>query len=413
MADGFASSSPIQLLLVDDEPRVLQGLRRMLYSITGPSAIHLAESGDQALEILRAHPIDVIISDMRMPEMDGATLLGIVQREYPEVVRIILSGFSEREAAHRAVPVAHQFMSKPCEPAVLRETIARATNLRRRIVSEEIRAAVGPLTVLPPAPQLYHEINRVLLSTELSADAVADVLERDPGMCAKILQIANSAFFGLAQHTASVRHAINYLGTDTIRSLVLTLEVFGNLGPAAPAGKLSIPLLQEHCLFTANIVRLLPGLEHRVREDAYTAALLHDIGLLVLAISAPHHLETSMAYAKEHGVALWTAEETLHGVTHAEVGAYLLGIWGLPLPIVDAVARHHHEDAIDRLDLNAAVHVADLTAQLVQTECIGPRAITENRIDQGWLASVGLLEEFPRLVDAARDWLDALHDDAA
>jgi CheY-like chemotaxis protein len=116
----------MRILFVDDEPRVLDGLRRMLRSRRREWSLHFAMSGDEALEQLAELPFDVIVSDMRMPRMDGATLLGIVQESFPSVIRIVLTGHTEPEGRAHALPVAHQFLTKPCDPFTLQAAIDRA-----------------------------------------------------------------------------------------------------------------------------------------------------------------------------------------------------------------------------------------------------------------------------------------------
>ncbi len=188
-----------RILFVDDEPRVLEALRDLLRRYRNNWDMVFVTSGEQALvETERSH-FDVVVSDMRMPQMDGAELLHRLQKTKPHIVRIILSGYSEVEAAMRAVPVAHQFLAKPVEPRKLESVIERACNLQALLQNEEIRSLASKLNNLPSVPKLYADLNRLLAGDNVSSEQVARLVEQDPAMCAKILQLVNSSFFGFPQ----------------------------------------------------------------------------------------------------------------------------------------------------------------------------------------------------------------------
>ena len=109
----------MRILFVDDEPRISEGIERMFFHLADEWDITCVDSGPAALQELEDDPYDVIVTDMRMPEMDGAVLLAEVQKRAPGVVRIILSGQADLEETMRAVPLAHQYLAKPCRPEVL------------------------------------------------------------------------------------------------------------------------------------------------------------------------------------------------------------------------------------------------------------------------------------------------------
>jgi HD-like signal output (HDOD) protein len=224
---------------------------------------------------------------------------------------------------------------------------------------------------------------------------VAEIVSKDIAICAKVLQLANSGFFGAARRVASIQQAVTVLGTATIRNLALSVEVFRAFEKAEAVPGFSPQALQDHALLTASIAsRLLPNRQES--EDAFSAGMLHDVGQLVLAAAAPARLAEPLKVAHARGVPLHVAEHEQFGITHAEVGAYLLGLWGLPYPIIEAVAFHHAPDRVahERFDVLTAVHVANLLA----VEQAGPAmSRPTDALDTAadYLESLGIVPDLP------------------
>ena len=385
-----------RILFVDDEPNVLDGVRRMLHSMRREWEMVFTSSGQAALTELEAAHFDVIVSDMRMPGMDGATLLTRVQERFPEVVRIVLSGHTEMEAALRAVPVAHQFLTKPCDPDDLRSVVEQACNLQALFDNKTIRDVIGRIDTLPSVPSLYMAVTRALADPDASLSDVARIVEQDAGMCAKVLQLVSSAFFGLPRRVTNIQDALNYLGTNMIKNVVLSVEVFRTWKVNGGLAGFSIEAQQSHALLTANIAARLVT-EKRQADDAFMAAMLHDIGKLVLAVHLEEHFARVLSAMREHARPMHAIEEELSGVTHAGIGAYLLGLWGLPYPIVEAVAHHHAPARLAHgcFDIVGAVYVADMLAH----QCAGasPDATHDMHepIDLDYLEGLGVADQLP------------------
>src|SRR5881628_650660 len=178
-------------------------------------------SGPEALDLLATSPFDVIVSDMRMPGMDGAQLLAEVMQQHPEIVRIALSGQSSREAVLKAVGLTHQYLSKPCDPETLKATVARTSALRELLTNATLKGFMSGMKSLPCLSSLFCEVVEVLSLPNTSIHKVSRILAKDVEMGAKILQLANSAFFGLRHRVDDLSQAIALLGVDTIKSLVL------------------------------------------------------------------------------------------------------------------------------------------------------------------------------------------------
>jgi HD-like signal output (HDOD) protein len=349
-----------RILFVDDEPSILEALRRVLHRQRRTWDLVFTLDGQGALDELAKAPFDVIVCDLRMPGMDGASLLGEVKERHPNVIRIVLSGSADREAV-RTLAVAHQFLGKPCEADTLRETIERACQVRGLLDSSALREVVGRLDRLPSVPHTYWELTRAIDRPDVSVAEIARIVETDPAMTVKVLQLANSAYFGAAQRKVSVSAAVAYLGLGLLKGLALTVHVFSAL-EGAPAAAFSLEELQREWLMTARLARSFVIPRERA-EEAFTAGLVHDIGKVVLATAQPERYGEVVQEARASGRAQHVVEEERLGVTHAAVGAYLLGVWGLPLSIVEVVARHHTPGlavASPSQEVLAAVHSADV-----------------------------------------------------
>ncbi|MEP6572620.1 MAG: response regulator [Gemmatimonadota bacterium] len=368
-----------RLLFVDDEPRLLDGLQRLLRPQRGVWDMTFASGGEEALRNLMRQPFDVIISDMRMPGLDGADLLGRVAKEWPGVIRMVLSGHTDVNVTMRTVPFAHQFLAKPCDPAILQEVIERACALRDLLASDELLQLVGAIKALPTVPHVYATLTRALADANTSITDIAGIIEQDSSIAAKTLQLVNSAFFGQRREISSLIQATSLLGTDLIRTLVLSQEIFRPVrGQAWPAG-FHLEEEQRHGLRVGSLARKL--VSRRTEGDqAFISGVLHDIGKLVLASLDPDTISHAVRTIDATGFPEVPVDAAALGVFHAEVGAYLLGVWGLPYVVVEAVACHHSPLRLPRtrVDIPIIIHVADaliheLTAGLPVDDALPPR----------------------------------------
>ncbi|MEM1445412.1 MAG: response regulator [Planctomycetota bacterium] len=366
-----SSAHPLRLLFVDDEPAILSSLRRSLRGQRDVWDMHFAEGGERGLRELeqaaeRGEAFDVVVSDMRMPGMDGAALLRCVQERFPSAIRFVLSGYSEQELTIKLVNTAHQYLSKPCDVATLIAAVDRAFHLRNTLNQPSLQSLVTKLGALPSPPTLYQKLTTQIADPNATLDDVAATVEQDPAMAGKILQLVNSSFFGYASSVQDVRQAVGLLGLSLLHALVLSIHLFEQAKRPHPA---TIGL-QPHSFRVARLAQtIMQDLDDRpcALAAAYTGGLLHDLGKLALSLGMP---DTYAAVLRSHR----DAEEPLHeleqaelGASHARVGGYLLGLWNLPQPIVEAVAFHHQpadatpgeQPDVDGVSPLFAVHVAD------------------------------------------------------
>jgi HD-like signal output (HDOD) protein/CheY-like chemotaxis protein len=380
-----------RVLFVDDESKILDGIRRMLYADRKRWDLQFALTGEAALKACEAASFDVVISDMRMPGMDGATLLGHIRDDFPATARILLSGYSDAALAMRAVPTAHRFLAKPCNPAELQTMIERVCTLQDSLSAPEIRTIVGSVGELPSLSRTYLSLTEAVKDPSTSIAQVADIVGQDIAMSAKVLQLVNSAFFGLAQKVTSVQNAAAHLGTETIKNLALASEAF-RVFPASPRIPQTVyEAMQRHAQRTAAIAGALP-VDRKSRDATVMAALLHDIGSLLLASKMPEEFCSAQAMAQERGFRLFEAEEELLGTSHAEIGAYLLGLWGIPDLVVEAIAHHHHPTRIPHsdFDITVAVYVADLLAHELVAHPQGATGLEVDEPDRTCLETLGV-----------------------
>ena len=330
----------MRVLFVDDETRVLEALERVLFDLDTTWQTDFASSANGAFAELAKHSYDVVVSDLRMSGIDGVALLTRVHEKYPRTVRIVLSGHSDEEAALKMARVAHQFLAKPCAAETLHRIIARTEQLTNMLDDRKLQGIVGQVGSLPSTPRLHQELSALLERDDASAPAVAAIIKQDPAMTSKLLQVAGSAFFNSSTSVTDVETAIMRLGLRTLRNLTLSFGVFEAAQAVGASPTTGVEALQLRSLAIANIAASMAKLPEDA-SAAYLAGLLCDVGQLVLASTAPERLYVIEAEAAQSGVPAHVAEASTWGATHAEIGAFLLGLWGLPFQIVEAVANHH------------------------------------------------------------------------
>jgi HD-like signal output (HDOD) protein len=377
-----------RILFVDDEPAILAGLQNLLYKDRKRWEMVFALGGQLALDEIRKAPFDIVVSDMRMPGIDGAMLLNLIKDECPATVRIMLSGHADREAIVRALPALHQLLSKPCDANTLRGAIERSLDGVNVDRDAKIRKIVGGVDKLPTPPDLFFELSRLMLSPTTSVSDVAKVVTRDPGLSAKLLQLVNSAYFGTGQSTTSIQQAVALLGTDRLRYIALTASVFSS-PEGANSGGFSLQEMQQESMRAAWLARAFS--EPAQRDEAFAATLLHDVGRVVLALAQGANFRVLTERVRS-GESLLDVELEVFGVTHADVGARLLAIWGLPSTLVDVVQYHHDPGSAPEAcrALASIVHVADAIVHGANNEMKLDTASLERaghaRRVEGWLA---------------------------
>jgi len=386
-----ADLSPKRVLFVDDDPEVLDRLKRTLEETRAEWQMAFNTSARDALRRLDEAQFDVIVTDTHMPEMGGFELLTEVLRRYPNMVRIVLSPTVKLDLALRSANVAHQYLAKPCDAATLRAALDTAMRIRTMLVSPALKTFISRMTSLPSLPSVHTKLVESLEDPEISSRELGEIIAQDVGLTVKVLQIANSAFFGLYRYIASPSEAAVYLGIDTIRALTLSTGVFSAFHHTGLT-PVFIGQLQRHSMTSgvlAHAIANSEGLAKKTCNSSLVGGLLHDVGKLVLAANCPKEYGDVLAAASKDGVSPCEAEEQVFGTTHAEIGAYLLWLWGLPDAVCTAVAFHHKpaEHSVTAFTGAGTIHVAD-ALEHESEDCLDSAGCLD--IDHRYLAALSL-----------------------
>jgi HD-like signal output (HDOD) protein/ActR/RegA family two-component response regulator len=376
----------MRLLFVDDDPLALEQIRREISHARLHYDVVFVDSARGALAALEGGEFDALVSDLRMPDMDGPTLLAQVRNRFPNVVRVSMSGAMEDADFMRAMPVTHQFLSKPIVGDALREVIERSCSLNPILHHQGIRALVGRLSALPATAQTFQDLSHAMTEPNTHTADISRIVSKDTALCVKTLQIVNSSFFRRRQPITSIQAAVTFVGMEMIKSLALSACVFNALD-ASPAALKLMRDLQTRSLRKAHFARALLK-DSRHADEAFTAALLLDIGQAVLAMCSPETFAEVIQIARESNRAWHEVEKEAFGVAHPEVGAYLLGLWGLPLELIEAVAYHHTPSVVKHAQtaMLAAVHVADA---VIDATADHPEKLL-NKLDAAFVARTGV-----------------------
>lgn len=352
-----------RILFVDDESSMLRLLQMGMRSMSGSWDMEFASSGEAAITLVDQNPFDVIVTDMRMPGINGAQLLNHVLRRHPQTVRIVLSGYSDLREVINCVGITHQFLEKPCSLDYLKSCLKRVTTVKARLASDRLGSLTAGLQHLPTVPELYLEITDALQSPTASAQRIAEIAGKDPALAAKLLQLSNSAFFGFSRQVFSVTEAVQLLGVGIIQSVAIAIPLFSSFSrekcPNFPIDQVWTHSTQTGSLGLRISKERLGGAQ--LAEQSFCACLLHDIGKIILADGLPDEYSAVLRESQTTGAPLFETELKYFNATHAEVGAYLLALWGLPIPLVEAVACHHRPRhcGTSELCLAGVVHIAN------------------------------------------------------
>lgn len=352
-----------RILFVDDDIQILEGLRALVKPMEREWAISFAESGAQALAFLDQRAFDAIVTDLGMSQMDGRQLLEQVARLHPTTLRIAFSTPGHPELLARSVGVVHQALCKPFKLDDLIAMIGNAFRLGNRIVDQEVKRVIGSIDYLPTIPRLYQELHQALGKEDVTVKIVGDIIRRDVGMTAKILKLVNSSFFGLRRTVENLQEAVAFLGTETIQVLVLAHGLFDQTGTLATK-TLTLEDIWQHSLSVAEGARALAameGLSRPLKAEAFMGGMLHDVGIVVLAKNFPERYDRVVQLCEDENLPVYTGEQREFGLGHAEVGAYLLGLWGIQPAVLKAVSLHHTPSILraTSFDPVLAIHLAD------------------------------------------------------
>lgn len=391
------------ILFVDDEQAILDGIRTMMHSKRKQWKCHFATSGAEGLELLAQTSFDVVISDMRMPGMDGADFLGEVADRQPGAIRMILSGYSEVPALLKSAKIAHQFLSKPCHSRKLTDTIQRVIDLGDILRNEGVRQVVSRLDTLPAIPDLFARITEELESPEPNLKLVGNMVERDAGISTTLLKVVNSSFFGFYENVNSPSRAVTLLGIEAVKGLILGVHFFSEVDGSAFSGY-SVEKLWDHSLQTGYFAKIIASLESKDKtfiDSCFLGGILHDVGKMVFVMKMNPVYTPVLDCVKRWGGPIHLCERKELGVTHAKVGAYLLGLWGFKREVVEAVDGHHLPELTgDKLTPAMVIHVANTIQHNIKRTS---KEYTFSSINEEYLAELGLEDRLEVWIEACNE----------
>lgn len=378
------------ILLIDDDTQDLQSLVAALEGKKGLWQIEPLSAISEAAEFARAFEPMVVVADYSLEGTDGVTLLRQIRKNQPGVHTFVLVTAEEREAIGGEVEDGIQFLPKPCPPEQLIGEVQRTIAIESWLGNPRIQEIVAKMGEFPCLPPLYLKVVNLLNSRGAGADQIGEAIAGDLAMSAKILQTVNSSYYGYEEKVSEIPHAVSILGVDAVKTLVLAIQVFGKLGHS-PTHKAIADELWHHSMSVAVAARRLMKFEtghEKAAEDAYTAGLLHDLGKLILLNAVPGKSEQAREQASSGKRPLWQVENELIGANHAEIGAYVLARWGIPVSIVEAAALHHQPvNAFGaRFTTLSAVHVANA---LVNARKSGQGPNPEALPEEAYLQEIG------------------------
>jgi len=322
-----------------------------------------ASSALEALELVQNNPYDIIISANNLPDQSGVGLFELIKESHPESIRFLLIDESEKKRMRSQVNSAQQVLLNPLELKPFVKQVNRAFALRSITHDPALLKLLGDTNALPPLPRVFQELTAALDNPNSSLGDVADIISKDIAISAKILALANSALFTLRAPATTIPHAVSLLGSGLICSLVFSQGMGDSFATDAESEKF-IEELNRHSIECASVTsRILShwGASRELTEKAVFCGIAHDIGKLVLAKFAPEKWSEVLAAIKSEEQTDIEAERSIIGVSHCEVAAYLLGIWGFPNDQILAIAFHHEPERVQEHELGilCALHLAE------------------------------------------------------
>jgi|TARA_R110002012_G_scaffold266247_1_gene449747 HD-like signal output (HDOD) protein/CheY-like chemotaxis protein len=384
------------ILFVDDEKNILNGLRRRLRSARPDWQTSFASSGQEALSFCDEKIFDVVVTDMRMPGMDGAELLEKIKKISPNTARIILSGFSEKEAVLRTVGPAHQYLAKPCDDEILIETIHRILAMRQLLAKPEIYTLIGNVDSLSSPPDTYSRLVDALDDPKAGNDRIVAIVSSDIALTAEILKLTNSAYFSLPAKVTSISHAVRMIGTETLKSLTLFVGLFKSFDGPASVRRQIITLCQrsQQIGIAAALIAEHEGFDRNTCAQLPSIGMLSHIGSLVLYLHHYKEMAQVIQRVEQENISIIEAEQDQFGAAHPEIGAYLLGLWGFSELIVQTVALHHQPPVlpVSSMTLLSALYAAQHLAREIALHDSGAEGGEDDlptTLDMAYMESIG------------------------
>ena len=352
-----------RILIIEDDAGILEDIKENIFSLKDRFDFAFSTNAEDALARIETDRFEIVVCDRVMPDVDGITVLSQIRDSYPDTIRILMAEHLTKFDLLKSSGPVHQYLAKPFRYQEFERTLNRVVTLRELIVDQSLQDVIGKMESLPSIPGLYFQVEEEMNAPDPDLKKISEIISLDVGMSAKVLQLVNSAFFGLPRKVDNISLAASLLGLDILSDLILMMSVFTQFDDLDHED-FSFDFLTEHSVNTAKAARAISQTEKLSATEqkiAYTAGLMHDIGKLVFLVNMPEKFTRALQLSHDENIPLYQAEMDIFQASHQSVGAYLLDLWGFPDCIVEAVAFHHDPEKLadDRLNPTIAVHVSN------------------------------------------------------
>jgi putative nucleotidyltransferase with HDIG domain len=356
------------ILFLDDEETVLTSLRSV-FRREGYTLVFF-RSGIEALAYLQDQSVDVIVADLKMPDISGAVFLEKAATLCPDAMRIILSGYEEKGTVLDTLArgTAQHYILKPWEDGAFRDMVAKALAVQRDLRESRLRKILGDMESLPSPPKFHVRLKALINNFDNPLKEIVGEIEKSPALVARVLRVANSVFYGPRRPIGTVREAVIFIGLEYVSGLVMAIEAFQNIcrNPGLECTRF-VEEVWDLSLHRARIAKAVAEKWPGVRDAhlPYVTALLMDIGYVVRICHDPEGYQRYQHLFRAKEMTKYEADLAVFGISHDAVGAALLQYWNFPPEVVDAVAAHHRKKAETALtqivQVAEGVSVVDLT----------------------------------------------------
>jgi HD-like signal output (HDOD) protein/CheY-like chemotaxis protein len=381
-----------RILFVGGDPALCQEFQAQNSGLDAVWETQVAATGEEALALCYKMSFAAVVADVCLTGMTGPDLLDALMRRQPKAMRIILSDMADTENTMKCLGHSHHHLLKPCNAAMLQSALNQAFAQETWLPSEPVQGLIAQMKHVPSPPKIYFQVAEEVKSPHCSIERIADLISQDPAITAKVLQLANSAVFGLQLNVIRPVEAVTYIGLETTKAIVLLAHTFASFDTLKLSG-FSVEELWRHSVRTGQFAKRIATIETDsldIAEQAFAAGLLHDIGKLLFAANHAGVFTKVLRLAKEQHCNLWEAEaQLLPGMGHAELGATVLGIWGLPKTVTEPVALHHcpWRQRHNGFGPVTAVHVANILDHEARPD---PAVILPSQINTAYVTELGL-----------------------
>lgn len=385
-----------RILVLADDAGEVQRLQSVFTQLPEHWQVHFCKTQKEAMGFLEAQEYQLVFADLTGGVGAAAQFLHEVWKLHPKTCRYLLGDAVEVDVMVTCVLGAHQFLERPLEAAAVMAVVNRVEEINRLVGNKSIQTLVSRMRTFPSRPTLYLEVLKEFRSPSASPKVIGELVSKDLAVSTKLIQIVNSAYYGLAQHVTDPADAVLLIGMEATCSLILSIDAFAKFDKVKPL-YFSVDRVWKHSQAVGHAARkfaLSMTNDTAMANDAFTAGLLHDIGKLALALNFEEQYQGVLTVAEKNNIPAWKVEKEIFGASHAEIGAYLVSLWGLPIAIVEAVASHHlpASEVVGKFSAGTAVHLANACTDSDQTS-----TSTLSELTKQYPAELGLEKAMPQI----------------